>query len=233
MARTRAAKPAADEARPAAVGKLFSETRRSGMVESLGSDESAASRAARRARSSRKQACVRAPETSDCSPLSSRESPSEAGYEAEQEAVVSVRRSDCESVTESELLVGRLSLGSRLPQYLRASSRQLHVKQHRGALRLGLPALDNGNVDRRRGAGAIHFVCHFFWVWKGCRAASSSDCGQAGNVFERPQTERSTARYVSSFPLSILAGSTWRDCRQGSALERASAGLICRVHPPR
>lgn len=37
---------------------------------------------------------------------------------AEQEAVVRVRRSDWERVTERELLVGRLSLGSRLPQYL-------------------------------------------------------------------------------------------------------------------
>lgn len=45
-----------------------------------------------------------------------RESPS--GYEAEQEAVVRVRRSAWERVTERELLVGRLSLVSRLPQYL-------------------------------------------------------------------------------------------------------------------
>jgi hypothetical protein len=39
-------------------------------------------------------------------------------YELEQEAVVRVRRSACERVTERELLVGRLSLGSRFPQYL-------------------------------------------------------------------------------------------------------------------
>lgn len=38
--------------------------------------------------------------------------------DAEQEAVVWVRRSDWESVTEREELVGRLRLGSRLPQYL-------------------------------------------------------------------------------------------------------------------
>jgi len=31
---------------------------------------------------------------------------------------VRVRRSDCERVTEREELVGRLSLASRLPQYL-------------------------------------------------------------------------------------------------------------------
>ena len=37
---------------------------------------------------------------------------------AEQEAVVWVRRSSWESVTEREELEGRFSLGSRLPQYL-------------------------------------------------------------------------------------------------------------------
>ena len=36
----------------------------------------------------------------------------------EQEAVVWVRRSDWERVTEREELVGRLREGSRLPQYL-------------------------------------------------------------------------------------------------------------------
>jgi len=36
----------------------------------------------------------------------------------EQEAVVCVRRSSCESVTERDELVGRLSLVSRFPQYL-------------------------------------------------------------------------------------------------------------------
>ena len=115
MARTKAASPAAEEASPAAVGKLFSETMRRCMPESLGSEESASSRAARRARSSRKQACVRAPETSASSPLRVRVSRSK---EAEQEAVVRVRRSDCERVTERELLVGRLSFASRFPQYL-------------------------------------------------------------------------------------------------------------------
>jgi hypothetical protein len=38
--------------------------------------------------------------------------------EALQAAVVCVRKSDWESVTEREELVGRLSLVSRLPQYL-------------------------------------------------------------------------------------------------------------------
>jgi len=38
--------------------------------------------------------------------------------EGEQEAVVWVQRSAWERVTEREELVGRFSLGSRLPQYL-------------------------------------------------------------------------------------------------------------------
>jgi hypothetical protein len=116
MAWTRAAKPAAEDARPAAVGKLFSETRRRGMAASLGSEESASSRRVRRARSSRKHAWVRAPVMSEGSLLRVKESPS--GKDAEQAAVVRVRRSDCERVTEREELVGRLSLASRLPQYL-------------------------------------------------------------------------------------------------------------------
>jgi hypothetical protein len=59
-------------------------------------------------------------------PLRRRESLLVSGdeaYEAEQEAVVKVRRSDWERVTERELLVGRLSLGSRLPQYLKKKGR--------------------------------------------------------------------------------------------------------------
>lgn len=116
MARTRAAKPAAEEASPAAVGKLFSETIRRGRVESLGSEESASSSAARRARSSRKQACGRAPVTSCGSELIRRVS--EVGKMEEEAAVVWVRRSDCERVTEMEELVGRFNFASRFPQYL-------------------------------------------------------------------------------------------------------------------
>jgi hypothetical protein len=98
------------------VGKLFSDTSFRGRLEILGSDESDASRAARRARSSRKHACVLAPEISEASPLSVRLSPSEK--EAEHEAVVRVRRSACDSVTDRLELVGVLSLGFALPQYL-------------------------------------------------------------------------------------------------------------------
>lgn len=121
MAWTRAAKPAAEDARPAAVGKLFSDTILRGRLDSLGKEESVFSRAARLARSSRKHACVRAPEMSDSSPFRVRVSPSLKL--AEHEAVVRVRRSAWERVTEMELLVGRLSLASRLPQYLQARMR--------------------------------------------------------------------------------------------------------------
>ena len=61
MARIRAAKPAAEDARPAAVGKLFEETMRSGNVDNLGRAESACSISARRARREKRQACARAP----------------------------------------------------------------------------------------------------------------------------------------------------------------------------
>ena len=115
-ARMRAAKPAAELARPAAVGKLFCETILSGKEASLGREGSEASRAERSARSSRKQAWVRAPETSSGLELRRRES--SGPKEEEQAAVVWVRRSAWDSVTEIEELVGRLSFGSRFPQYL-------------------------------------------------------------------------------------------------------------------
>lgn len=59
MARTRAAKPAALLARPAAVGKLLAELIFRCWVLSLGSDESCASSCDRRVRSSARQALLR------------------------------------------------------------------------------------------------------------------------------------------------------------------------------
>jgi hypothetical protein len=115
IARTRAAKPAAEEARPAAVGKLFSDTILRFRVDSFGRSGEAASSCLRRERSSRRQAWVRAPEISWSLPLRRRES---VAYAREQDAVVWVRRSSWERVTLREELVGRLSLASRLPQYL-------------------------------------------------------------------------------------------------------------------
>lgn len=127
MARTRAAKPAAEEARPAAVGKLFSETIRRGRVESLGRDRSEDSRAERRERNSRKQAWGRAPVTSCGEELMRRESAE--GKTEEHAAVVCVRRSDWESVTEIEEFVGRLSFASRFPQYLKRLTFVVGVKK--------------------------------------------------------------------------------------------------------
>lgn len=43
-------------------------------------------------------------------------------YEPEQEAVVCVRRSDWARLTDRDELVGKLSFGSRFPQYLEAIS---------------------------------------------------------------------------------------------------------------
>ena len=59
IARTNAAKPAADDARPAAVGKLFTLARRKQYFESFGSDESAFSNSERRERSDFRQAVER------------------------------------------------------------------------------------------------------------------------------------------------------------------------------
>ena len=75
------------------------------------------SRAERRERNSRKQAWGRAPVTSCGEELMRRESAE--GKTEEHAAVVCVRRSDWERVTETEELVGRLSFASRFPQYLK------------------------------------------------------------------------------------------------------------------
>lgn len=98
------------------MGKLFSDTMRNGRAESFGRVESLASSAIRRERSSRKQACGRAPLTSWDAPLMSRVS--SGPKEAEHAAVVCVRRSAWERVTDTEEFVGRFSFGSRFPQYL-------------------------------------------------------------------------------------------------------------------
>lgn len=128
MARTRAAKPAADDARPAAVGKLLTETRRRGKGAILGRLGFEDSRAARRERREERQAVGRAEEISWGALLRRRVS---GGLKrVEQEAVVWARRSDWERVMEREELVGRFRAGSRLPQYLgeigRFAVRKIH-----------------------------------------------------------------------------------------------------------
>jgi len=116
MARTRAANPAAEDASPAAVGKLFSETMCKGQCESLGREGSVDSMCARRARRAVRQATRRAfVSTGWGLPFSQSLVSSKEG---EQEAVVRAQRSRWDRVTERDEFVGRLSLVERLPQYL-------------------------------------------------------------------------------------------------------------------
>jgi len=90
---------------------------RRGKVEILGRDESLASRSERHPLSSLIQVQRRPPSLTVSSlPFSQRRSP--AGNEASARDVVVERRWSWSSVTESDELVGRMSLVSRLPQYL-------------------------------------------------------------------------------------------------------------------
>ncbi len=117
IARTNAAKPAADEASPAAVGKLFADTSRRVSLESFGRDPSFASTCSRKDRRRFRHACVRFDDSmSSFSPLRMSESGPEK--DSEHEAVVCVRRDFCESVTDSDEFVGKFRATSRLPQYL-------------------------------------------------------------------------------------------------------------------
>lgn len=169
MARTKAAKPAALEARPAAVGKLLRDTILSGYDESGGRDESLFSTSVRNVLSSRRQAWVRAPEMSCSLALRISESAVKDGL---QEAVVCVRRSSCESVTERDELVGRLRVASRLPQYLYCCIRNVpgRVRTMSNFVEASVKgnALDDSNVHRRKGAGSVDFlVCHD-WSFQEC-----------------------------------------------------------------
>lgn len=65
----------------------------------------------------------------------------------EQEAVVWVRRSDWERVTEREELVGRLREGSRLPQYLQSFCQSCsRVVEAKGGKRYLITAMFTGAV---------------------------------------------------------------------------------------
>lgn len=156
IARTSAAKPAALEAKPAAVGKLFSLTIFSFKSASLGRLLSFASTSLRSWRSSRRHACVLAPEMSWSLPLRVRESLVMLEL---HDAVVCVRRSSCERVTERDELVGRFSLVSRLPQYLRSLSQ--HGCANGCLCIVVLVILDHGDVDWSVRARAVYLVaCH-------------------------------------------------------------------------
>ena len=65
---------------------------------------------------------------SSSEPLSRSESGPE--YDSEHEAVVCVRRDFCDSVTDKDGFVGRLSVVSRLPQYLVQYEHEAYGRQH-------------------------------------------------------------------------------------------------------
>lgn len=154
MARTRAAKPAAEDARPAAVGKLFAETSRSVILDSFGAEEFFDSMSSRSWRRFVRHACVRFEAwMSSSSPLRRRLSRPE--YDSEHDAVVRVRRDFCDNVTDKEEFVGRFRATSRLPQYLLVINCWSHTK-----LKLGdhveAYLLDHCNVDRRSRTCPVH-----------------------------------------------------------------------------
>lgn len=117
MALTSAANPAAEDARPAAVGKLLAETSRRVCFDSRGRDPSLDSTCSRSDRRCFKHACVRLDDwMSSASPLRIRESGPEK--DSEHDAVVCVRKDFCDNVTDKDEFVGRFRVVSRLPQYL-------------------------------------------------------------------------------------------------------------------
>ena len=110
------------------MGKLLVDTMRRGRMERRGSCASLASRLWRIVRSAVRQARGRGVVMSWGSPLRSSES---GGWNCgEHAAVVSVQRSAWERVTESEELVGRFKVGSRLPQYLLPSEKVQYKGQN-------------------------------------------------------------------------------------------------------
>lgn len=86
------------------------------IFERIGSVESADSSSERISRRLERQAVRRRFVWTGCSmPLSQKRV---STYEQEHDAVVNAQRSRCESVTERDELVGRLSFVDRFPQYL-------------------------------------------------------------------------------------------------------------------
>ena len=92
-------------------------------MDSFGREGSFSSSSERRARRDERHACGRAP--SSDSGFEFRVSVSGEEYNDEQEAVVCVRRSDWSRLTERDELVGKLSFGSRFPQYLEGVSEKI------------------------------------------------------------------------------------------------------------
>ena len=129
---------------------------RRGKVDRCGRDGFAFSSSERRARREERQACDRAPSSDSGLPLRVRVSGAEKVEE--QDAVVCVRRSAWASVTEREEFVGRLSFGSRLPQYLEEVKCKSGI--HHECERMG-KVLDDSDVHWGSRAGAVDFlICH-------------------------------------------------------------------------
>lgn len=83
-----------------------------------------------------------------------------------------VRRSSCESVTDREELVGRLSFVSRLPQYLfveLVSVATVHTED------ISLGILDHGYIDRSICARAVGLVVGHCWVSLGFRVVKRAE----------------------------------------------------------
>ena len=115
MATTNAANPAAEDANPAAVGKLFSDTMCNFHLESWGKLGSVPSISARNFLKSAKHAFVLSDVKLSGFPLSQRIS---SLYSSDVATEVRVRKSSWDNVTEMDELVGKLRDLSRFPQYL-------------------------------------------------------------------------------------------------------------------
>lgn len=74
-----------------------------------------------------------------------------------------VRRSDWDRVTDREELVGRLSVGSRFPQYLNGEFLLGGEKRREGIGGAMDRLLDDGNVHGSCGASAIDLCLSHFW----------------------------------------------------------------------
>ena len=155
-----------------------------------------------------------------------RESDWKAG---EQEAVVWVRRSSWERVTEREALVGRLRTGSRLPQYLGRRLASVFV----GGWSCKPNTLDHRDVDGGEGARSVHVVgghCGMISVsWSvGGEERRSGRSGRARGAQDK-------GSHICRFPmirrLSFLIRSTQgRACMMPSPAEPHGQSSILLLH---
>lgn len=85
-----------------------------------------------------------------------------------------MRRSDCDRVTERDELVGRLSLGSRLPQYLEGDSNGRSVTGHDS--KMAMNVLDNSDVDGSSGTRPVDFALGHVAQWSRSKQWKDSLC---------------------------------------------------------